>query len=49
MNPTITKRGKGTSIKRGKKPKSKAIIPAETETGTVNSATKNINEMYVSG
>jgi hypothetical protein len=48
-NPAITKRGRGTKIKRGRKLYSKATIPAITETGTVNNEMKNINEIYVSG
>ena len=49
IKPAITKRGRGTKIRRGRKPYSKAITPAITETGTVNKATKNISETYVSG
>jgi hypothetical protein len=49
IKPAITKSGSGTKIRRGKIPYSKAVIPAMIETGTVNIATKNISEMYVSG
>jgi hypothetical protein len=43
--PTITNRGSGTRIKRGRMPKDKAANPAKIETGKVSKAMKNINEM----
>ena len=42
--PPITKSGRGTKIKRGKIPYSKATLAAITETGRVRSAMKNIRE-----